>query len=143
MQVVGIGNVTECNKHYIFLNNEGKQDRIKADKEKLEGILSTATENEKFYGRMWEEVSALHERRLEQVKRKYHYITDEMIKEAFDRDHKEGLNLSWSKDSNNERYMEQINKAFGIYEGAKYASVCRWEAHKLKEQAKNALGLKD
>mgnify|MGYP000929347717 CR=1 FL=1 len=140
MKVAGLGNVTGCNKSWIHINNNGEQKRIKANEERLREILRVSVENEIFYGRMWNEVKELYEREKEKVERRYHFITDEMIEEAFKRSHKEGLDLSWRKDSNNEECIRQYSGAFGIFTGAKYASDHRIEAHKLKEQAKGALG---
>jgi len=142
MFVIGIGNVTECNSSYIFLNNEGKQDRIKATEELLRVILDTASNDYAFYGRMWEVITTEYERLKAEAERKYHFITDEMIAEAFKRDRKEGLELSWSKESHNAECSRQYNRIFGMYEGANLASNRRWEANKLLVQAKNSLKIK-
>ena len=142
MEVVGLGNVTGCNKSWIHINNNGEQKSIKANEERLREILRVAAENEVFYGRMWDEIKELYEREKEKVERRYHFITDEMIKEAFNRSQKEGLDLSWRKDSNNEECIRKYSGAFGIFTGARYASERGIEAHKLKEQAKGALGIK-
>lgn len=142
MKVAGLGNVTGCNKSWIHINNNGDQKSIKANEERLREILRVTAENEVFYGRMWDEIKGLYEREKEKVERQYHFITDEMIKEAFNRSRKEGLDLSWRKDSNNEECIRQYSGASGIFIGARYASEHRIEAHKLKEQAKGALGIK-
>lgn len=142
MQVLGIGNVTECNSSYIFLNNEGKQERIRATPELLSLIMDTASTDYAFYSRMWEVITTEYERLKAEAEKKYHFITDEMIAEAFKRGKKEGLELSWSKDSHNAECSRQYNRIFGMYEGANIASNRRWEANKLLAQAKNSLKIK-
>lgn len=142
MQVLGIGNVTECNRSYVFLNNEGKQDRLKATEELLRLIMETASSSYSFYGRMYEEITAEYEKRNEEVKKKYHFITDEQIKEANAKDRRLGFDLSVRKDSNNEECVRQFSRVHGFYDGARYAGDRKWEAKRLFEQSKNALGHK-
>jgi len=139
VQVLGIGNVTECNRSYIFLNNDGKQDRIRATPELLRLIRDTASTDQAFYDRMCKEITTAYEKRKVEVKKKYHFITDDMVKEAFLRDHKEGLSLSCLKDTNNEECTRQYGMLFGLYEGANIAMERRWEARKLLAQAEDGL----
>ena len=140
MMVSGMGNVTECNYLWIFLNNEGKQDRLKANRERLLDIFHTAIEDQSFYDRMGKVLTEEYERRKAQAEAKYHYITDEMVQEAYKEDHKKGFYLSLSKDSNNEECLRQFSYVFGLYDGAKLAHDRYWEAYKLARQAKDALG---
>ena len=142
MWVAGIGNVTECNSSYIFLNNEGKQERIRSTEELLRAILDTASTDYAFYGRMWEVITVEYERLKAEAEKKYRFITNEMVAEAFKRDRKEGLELSWSKDSHNAECSRQYNRIFGMYEGVNLASNRRWEANKLLAQAKTSLKIK-
>ena len=142
MQVIGIGNVTGCNKTYIFLNNEGKQERIRATPELLSAIRDTASNDYMFYGRMWEEINTAYEKRKVEIEKQYHYITEEMVKDAFAKGRKEGLELSWKKDSHNEECIRQYSSLHGLFGGANIASERRWEAHKLLAQAENSLKTK-
>lgn len=139
MQIVGIGDVTSCNKAYIFLNNEGKQERIRATPELLSLIRDTASRDRVFYDRMWAEINEAYNKKKAEIEAKYHYITDEMVAEAFKRGRKEGLELSWSKDTHNEECSRQFNRLFGMYEGANLASDRKWRADKLLAQAEGAL----
>lgn len=139
MQVLGLGNVTECNRSYIFLNDEGKQDRIKATQELLKAILDTAYADYQFYSRLCEVVTAEYEKRKAEVERRYQFITDEMVAEALEKDRKRGIELSWSKDSHNAECSRQYNKIFGLYEVVKMGMDRKWEANRLLAQAKNSL----
>ena len=139
MDVFSLGNVTECNYNWIFLNDEGKQERIKADKERLKLILDTAGEDMRFYDRMGKVVTQLYERRKAEVEKKYHFITDEMVKAAYQESSKRGFEVSISKNSNNEECIRQYSAVHGLYDGVKLAHERYWEARKLLEQAKNAL----
>lgn len=139
MYVFSLGNVTECNYNWIFLNDEGKQERIKADKERLKLILDTAGEDLRFYDRMGKVVTQLYERRKAKVEKKYHFITDEMVKAAYQESSDRGFELSISKNSNNEECIRQYAAVHGLYDGVKLAQDRYWEARKLLEQAKNAL----
>lgn len=139
MLVLGIGNVTQCNNAYIFLDNEGKQERVRATPELLSLIRETAIEDYLFYGRMWEEITTEYEKRKAEVEKKYQFITDEMVEEAFKRGRKDGLELSWSKDSHNEECSRQYNRVFGMYEGANLASDRKYKAYRLQIQAERAL----
>ena len=139
MRVLGIGNVTQCNKAYIFLSNEEKQERVRATPELLSLIRETAVEDCMFYGRMWEEINVEYEKRKVEIEKKYHFITDEMVKQAFVRGRREGLDLSWKKDSNNEECIRQFSRLHGLYEGANLASDRKWEAYRLQAQAEGAL----
>jgi len=139
MYVSGVGNVTECNSSYIHLNNEGKQESKKATVELLRKVLNIASKDLEFYDRMQEELKALYERRKAEVERKYHWITDEMVKAAYQESSKKGFELSVSKDSNNEECTRKFGEVFGIYEGVRFSSDRYWEARKLKVQAENAL----
>lgn len=105
MLVLGIGNVTQCNKAYIFLDNEGKQDRIKTNKERLDAIYVKATENIVFYDRMANELTEIYEKKKAEAEKKYHYISDEEIQEASKQDRRKGFELSLKKDSVNEEYF--------------------------------------
>lgn len=142
MQVLGIGNVIECNRSYIHLNNEGKEDRIRSTPEILSAIRDTASMNYAFYRRMAEEIRTVYTKRSTEVKKRYYFITDEMVKEAFLRDHSEGLSLSWSKDLNNEIFIREYGKLAGLQEGAEFASNRSCEAHKLLVQAENSLKIR-
>lgn len=139
MEVFSLGNVTGCNYDWIFLNDEGKQERIKADKDRLKLILDTAGEDVRFYERMGRVVTQFYERRKAEVKKKYHFITDEMVKAAYQESSDRGFWLSVSKDSNNEECIRQYAAVHGLYDGAELAHDRYWEARKLLEQAKNAL----
>ena len=139
MEVFSLGNVTECNYGWIFLNTEGKQERIKADKDRLKLILDTAGEDMRFYERMGNVVTQFYERRKAEVEKKYHFITDEMVKAAYKESSDRGFELSITKDSNNEECIRQYAAVHGLYGGARLAHDRYWEARKLLEQAKNAL----
>lgn len=139
MYVFGIGNVTECNKSYIHLNNEGKQESKKANVELLRKVLITATQDLEFYNRMQEELKALYERRKAEADRKYHWITDDMVKAAYQESSKKGFELSISQDINNEECVRRFGEVSGIYEGVKFANERYWEIRKIKIQAENAL----
>lgn len=139
MYVLGIGNVVECNRLYIHLNNEGKQDRIKATEEKLREIQAKAAESVPFYERMYQELKDLHERRRDAVEEKYHFITDDDIKAAYEESNKAGFDLSIRKDSNNEECIRQISSVYGIYEGARYALERKNAIYKIMKQAENAI----
>mgnify|MGYP001037076504 FL=1 len=139
MEVFSLGNVTECNYGWIFLNTEGKQERIKADKDRLKLILDTAGEDMRFYERMGNVVTQFYERRKAEVEKKYHFITDEMVKAAYKESSDRGFELSITKDSNNEECIRQYAAVHGLYGGASLAHDRYWEARKLLEQAKNAL----
>ena len=139
MQVLGLGNVTECNYSYIFLNNEGKQDRIKATKDLLSAILKTSSTNTTFYERMYTELSAEYEKRKTEVYNKYRFITDEMVEDAYRRSRLEGFELSLKKPSNNEECIRQFSKVAGIFDGARVALDRKWEAHKLLKQAETSM----
>lgn len=72
MLVAGIGNVTECNRVYIWAKNEeGNKDRLSANRDRLEAILQVATGDELFYNRMGAEISALYDRKYTETERKY------------------------------------------------------------------------
>lgn len=139
MEVFSLGNVTECNYSWIFLNDEGKQERIKADKERLKLILDTAGEDMRFYDRMGKVVTQLYERRKAEVEKKYHFITDEMVKAAYQESSDRGFELSISKDSNNEECVRQYSSVYGLYDVVRMAHERYWEARKLLGQVKNAL----
>lgn len=139
MYVLGIGNVTACNKSYIFLNNEGKQQRIRTTKELLTTIINIAISDIAFYSRMRDVLMAEYEKRKAEVDKKYYFITDNMIKEAFTISHKKGVELSWSKDSNNEECIRQYSKVFGLYGGVDFANKLCTEAHKLLAQGRSSL----
>lgn len=139
MNVFSLGNVTECNYSWVFLNNEGKQDRIKADEGRLRLILDTAGEDLRFYDRMGKVLTQFYERRKAEVEKRYRYITDEMVQEAYKQSYESGFGLSISQSSNNEEYIRQYAAVHGIYDGVKLAHDRYWEARKLLKQSKDAL----
>lgn len=139
MYVVGIGNVTQCNFSWIFTNDGGAQDRIAASEERLKDILRQATEDENFYERMRKEIRAEYERRAEEVKEKYKFITDDDVKAAYGAGRAEGWGLSIKKNSHNEECTRQRAYVYGLHDGVVMAEERRNEAHKLKIQAASAL----
>lgn len=139
MLVLGIGNVTQCNEACVFLDNEGKQDRIKANKERLDAIYTRATENIVFYDRMAKELTDIYEKKKAEAEKKYQYISDEEVQEASKQDRRKGFELSFRKDSVNEAYLRGWSKVFGLYDGVNYANDKKWEAYKLQKEAENAL----
>lgn len=139
MRVAGLGNVVQVNNVYIFISEDDKQSKVRATPELLRLVKETAVEAWVFYGRMWEEITAEYEKRKVEVEKKYQFITSEMVEEAFTRGHREGMELSCRKDSNNEECIRQYSSLHGLYEGANLASGKRWEAHRLQVQAEDAL----
>lgn len=139
MYFTGIGNVTECNSSCIHLNNEGRQESIKATMEKLQEILKVSSENVGFYSRMYDEIYALYEKLKTEAEAHYKYITDEQIEEARKKGDSNWWHLSLVKDSHNEDCIRNISDAFGTYNGCKYASDREMEARKIKAQAENAI----
>ena len=139
MYVDMIGNVTECNSSYIHLNNEGRQESIKATVEKLQEVLRVASGNVVFYSRMYKELYALYERLKTEAEAHYKYITDEQIEEARERGDKNWMMLSWTQESHNEDCNRNISNAFGTFNGCKYAGDREMEARKIKAQAENSL----
>ena len=139
MIVLGLGNVVECNRLWVFLNDEGKQDRIKSTLEKLKVIYDTAVESMLVYDRMGKELTELYGRKKAEADKKYHFISDEMVKEAYKEDKCKGFDLSVSKDSNNEECIRQFSKVFGIFDGVRYCNERYYEARRLKAQAENGL----
>lgn len=139
MYVIGIGEVTQCNKNWIFTNEDGAQDRIAASAERLQAILQQAVEDETFYSRMWNELHAEYERRLEAVRAKYKYITDDDVKAAYERSDKDGWLLSIQKDSHNRECADRHAAVFGLYDGVTLAAERQAAARKLRMQARDAL----
>lgn len=140
MNVAGLGNVTECNRLYIFIaDEEGNKERISATRERLEAIFFTAEADIRFYDRMGEEITALYGKRYRETDEKYHYIHDEDIIKAYEVSRMEGFSLSLMKDSNNEEFVRAWSTVHGVYEGAKYAHDKYFEAYKLRGQAKFAI----
>ena len=139
MYIFGIGNVTECNKHWIHLNDGGRQERVAANAERLDEIRKQAIEDEQFYDRMWNEIHAEYERRMAAVKEKYKVITEDDIKAAYERSRDEGWRLSITKDSNNEQCLRQVSYVHGFFEAATLAMERKDEARRLKTQATSAL----
>ena len=139
MYVLGIGNVTQCNSSYIHLNNEGRQERIKATVDKVQEVLRIASENVVFYKRMYDELYALYERIKTEVEAHNKYITDEDIAEARDSGNRNWLMMKWEQDSHNLDCTRKISNAFGTFNGCNYASDKEMEARKLKSQAEATL----
>lgn len=139
MLVSGFGDVTECNSSYVFLCDGDKQGRIKANKEILEAIYVTATENIVFYDRMAREILEVYERKKAEAEKKYQYISDEDVQEASKADRRKGFELSIKKDSVNEEYVRGWANVFGLYGGVNYANNKKWEAYKLQKQSENSL----
>lgn len=140
MYVIGIGNVTGCNRSYIHLNNEGKQESIKATKERLEAVLYQSDEVCKSYFRAKDDLKKEFEKRRERVENKYHFITDEEVAEK-DREsgYKRGLWLEVEQKVNNEECTRQYSAVYGFYDAVKYLSDKWYEISRLREQAKAAL----
>ena len=141
MSVFGIGNVTGCNRSYIFLNDDGKQSSIASNRERLQDIRTQAAADEAFYDRFYKEVRAEYERQYEAVKAKYHYITDDDIAAvlAAEGNSKRWFDLTYKKQSNNEECHRQFNLVFGFADAANYAWDMSHKTHKLRMQAENAL----
>lgn len=139
MYVDMIGNVTECNSSYIHLNNEGRQESIKATVEKLQEVLRVASENVGFYKRMYDEIYALYKKLTDEAVAKNSYITDEDIAEARDSGNRDWLMMKWGQDSHNLESTRNRCEAYGTYNGCKYASDKEMEARKIKAQAENSL----
>lgn len=140
MYVFGIGNVTECNRSYIFLNNEGKQERKVSTAELLKSILAQAEENHRAYDKVKEELKVEFEKRREIVEGRYHFITDEEVQERYrEGGHKGGIWLEVEQKVNNEECTRQYSAVYGFYDAVKYLSDKWMEAIKLRDQAKAAL----
>lgn len=139
MQVLGIGNVTGCNRVWIFLNDEGKQSSLKSTVERLEIIREVAFRDYEFYSRMYEELQLIYDKKNTLITQRYHFISEEMVKEAFKKDHKEGLRLSWEKDSNNEECIRQYGKLSGISEVSGKINDKKWDAYRIYKQAESSL----
>lgn len=139
MQVLGIGNVTGCNKSWIFLNDEGKQSSLKSNVERLKIIKEVAIRDYEFYNRMYEELQLIYGKSKDTIYSRYHFITEDMVKEAFKKDRKEGLRLSWDKESNNEECVRQYGKLSGISETKEIIHNRKWEAYRILKQAEGVL----
>ena len=139
MQVVGIGNVTECNRSYIHLNDEGKQRSITATSNLLKIIKETASVDTEFYTRMREVLYDEYENRRAEVVQHYHCITDDMIKEAYARSYMEGSSLSCLKDTTNREFERQWGILSGIMDMAILAMDRKHEARRLLRQAEGSL----
>lgn len=141
MYVFGIGNVTGCNRSYIFLDDNGKQSSIASNRERLQAIRTQAAADEAFYDRFYKEVHAEYERQYEAVKAKYHYITDDDIAAvlASEGNSKRWFDLTYKKQSNNEECNRQFNRVFGWADASKHAGDLWFASHKIRMQAENAL----
>lgn len=139
MEVFTIGNVTQCNKAYIFLNDDGRQRSIKATDEALQRIYKQANEDERFYTRMYNETQGLYEKKKEEFDKKYKYISDEAIQETYRQDHDKGFRLKLEQPHNNEEWLRQWGRVSGIADAQFFAGDKMLTAHKLMMQAKNAL----
>lgn len=142
MYVIGIGNVTECNRLYIHLNNDGKQERIAANVERLEAIRVKAVEDLAFYERLWQECHTQYEKRKAEADKKYHYITDDDIEAEFKANGRseKWFNMGLMKNSNNEECIRQFSRVFGWSDACSYALDHKMEAYKLCKQAEGVLG---
>lgn len=140
MNILGLGNVTEVNSAYIFVNEEGKQDRLNSTKELLTEVLSTAKENIRFYERMMEEVKAEYEKKKAYVEKHYHYITDEDLERIKETGDKQAYFMAHiSQESNNRYCSREYSQVFGFFEGFNYAMERKYEAIKIQAQAEEAL----
>lgn len=139
VKVAGIGNVTSCNRSYIFLNDEGRQSSLKSNEKRLEIIREVALRDYEFFSRMYEELQENYDKRKAVVESRYHFISEDMVKEAFNKDRKEGLRLSWEKDSNNEECIRQYGKLSGISEIAGEINDKKWNAYRVYKQAESSL----
>ena len=140
MYVVGIGNVTGCNKAYIFLNDEGKQSSKKATEDLLVDVFTQAEADCRFYCRMGADLRKEFEKRRDKVEERYHFITDEEVQEKYRASgYRGGIGLEVDQKVNNEECTRQYAAVYGFYDAVKYANE-RWvEADKLKRQAGSAL----
>lgn len=140
MYVIGIGNVIECNSSYIHLNTEGKQESIKATKERLEAIFYQTDEICKAYWRAKDDLKKEFEKRREKVEERYHFITDEDVQERYRAGgHKNGIWLDVEQKVNNEECTRQYSAVYGFYDAVKYLGDKWYEINRLREQAKTAL----
>lgn len=140
MYITGIGNVTECNHSFIYLNTEGKQERLKATLDLLRSIFTQAEEDSRFYYRVKEVLRAEFEQRREKVEDRYHYITDDERKERYRAGgYKNGIGLEIEQQINNEECTRQFSAVYGFYDAVKFASDKWMEADKIKRQATAAL----
>ena len=141
MYVIGIGAVSEVNDKWIHLNNEGKQERIAANAERLEAIRAKAAEDVSFYERMYQELHTMYEERLEYAKAHYKAISDEDIEAEYKANgrSKKWFDMSLMKDSNNEECRYQFGKVFGISEAASGCTDKQYHARRLLKQATEAL----
>lgn len=140
MYVFGIGNVTACNSSYIFLNTEGKQESIKATKERLEAIFYQSDAVCKAYWRVQDDLKKEFEKRREKVEERYHFITDEEVQERYRAGgYKNGIGLEVEQKVNNEECTRQYSAVYGFYDAVKYLSDKWLEANKLRSEAKVAL----
>ena len=139
MQVLGIGNVVGCNRSLIHLNDDGKQRSITATPKLLRAIRDTAHADLVFYTKMRAVLYEDYENRRADVVQHYHYITDEMIKEAYARSYMEGSSLSCLKDTNNREFERQWGILSGIMEEFSIALDRKHEARRLLAQAEGSL----
>lgn len=140
MYVIGIGNVTECNSSYIFLNTEGKQESIKATKERIEAVFYQSDEVCKAYWRANDDLKKEFEKRREMVEERYHFITDEEVQERYrEGGYKNGIWLEVEQKVNNEECTRQYSAVYGFYDAVKYLSDKWLEINKLRSEAKAAL----
>ena len=135
MQVLNIGNVVSCNHRCIFINNTGTPEAIPATIELLTRIKDTASNNCTFYKRMYEELVEEYEMRKVEAQKKYHYISNEMVQDAYRRSALEGISLKCHQNTNNEEYVRQYGILWGIFEGATFAGKRNREFTVLRNQA--------
>lgn len=139
MLVAGIGNVTQVTNNYVFTREGDKQDRIRVSIDTLKDIHNIASANENFYERMWDELYSRYEKFKEEVERKYHFISDDDVKDAYEMGRKEGFMISLIQPSNNDEYLRQNSYVHGLFMGVQYAHDNREEAYKIRVQTEYAL----
>jgi Rps23 Pro-64 3,4-dihydroxylase Tpa1-like proline 4-hydroxylase len=140
MYVIGVGNVTECNKSYIHLNDEGKQSSIKATRELLEIIRDQAEAETEFYLKMRAILYEEFEKRRDAVQKKYHFISDEEVEEKNRQSgYKDGLFINIHKQVNNEECTRQYSSVYGFGDAWVFAGECWERVFRLKRQAEAAL----
>lgn len=136
MEVLGLGNVKECNRIWIFLANDTRE---KANKERLEEIHVKAVENIAFYKRAYKEIQDYYNRKYDEVFKKYKYITEEDVKKAFKENRRKGLELSWDQERNNKECLKAFSRVYGISDLYSEIILKVDEAEKLLKQSENAL----
>lgn len=128
--------ITQVNSKYVFFRfPDGSQDRLRANKQDLKEVYKWYINEMYFYDRMHRELSESYRAKYDLFEKNRHYFSEEEIDAACRKDRFANISM----ERNNEDYIKEINKIFGISEEGSRILDKYWRYYRIVKQIEETI----